>query len=178
MKSPVVHFAVAVVVACIAAGVYYGWYAAVSRKSAYAAELEQQIMTASAEASRIAAARMALAEISGDEKTIQSYFVSDTDVVTFIGALESLGSATGSVVRVLSVSPAGTPARPALHVALTINGTFDAVMRTVGAVEYVPYAVSITTMAVGQDAANKWHADLNLTVGSLSKGASGQTKKP
>ena len=169
MKSPSIHFALTLVVAIVASGMYYGWYATVSRKSEDSARLEQQIGTASANSNRVAAARSALAEISGDENMMRSYFVSDADVVSFISDLESLGSVSNAVVRVLSVSTAGTTARPTLRIALTITGTFNAVMRTIGAVEYVPYAISVSALAIGQDAANMWHADLNVTVGSISK---------
>ncbi len=176
MKSPSIHFLLTIVV-CLATVAAYGfWYSVVSSKSAEVAGLQDQITTESENVSRIASARVALAEIAGDEKAIQGYFVSEADVVSFINDLEQRGFAEKATVHVLSVSQGGSPSRPALLVALTIKGTFDSVMRTVGDIEYAPYALSITSLSVGNDGKNVWHADLNVTVGSVSQAPAAGTK--
>lgn len=176
MKSPSIHFILALII-CLATAAGYGvWYTIVSNKSNDVANLQNQITTESDTISRIASARVALAEIAGDEKAIQGYFVSETDVVAFINDLEQRGLAEKATVSVLSVSAGGPPARPTLLVALTIKGTFDSVMRAVGVIEYAPYAISISSLSVGEDAANAWHADVNLTVGSVAQAAAAGTK--
>lgn len=71
-------------------------------------------------------------------------------------------------MSVLSVSTSGTVAQPTLAFTLTVKGTFDAVMRTVGSIEYAPYDLSITALTIAQDDKNSWHADLKLSVGSVS----------
>ncbi len=176
MKSPSLHLALALAVCLVTIAGYGFWYSAVSSKSAEVAGLQDQITTESENLSRIASARVALAEIAGDEKTIQGYFVSEADVVSFINDLEQRGLAEKAVVHVLSVSKGGSAAHPALLVALTIKGTFDSVMRTVGDIEYAPYALSISSLSVGKDDKNAWHADLNVTVGSVSQTPAAGTK--
>ncbi|HUY05545.1 MAG TPA: hypothetical protein VMV62_02420 [Candidatus Paceibacterota bacterium] len=175
MNAPRTHFLIALAVAAAALAGYGVWYAAVSAKSAEVADIQGQIDAATENASRIAAARAALAEVAGDEAKVQAYFVSEAGIVAFINSLESLGLSQKAAVSVLSVSAAGTPARPTLQLSLSVKGAFDAVMRTVGAIEYAPYDLSISTLSVGQDAKNSWHADLSLTVGSTPPAAATST---
>lgn len=172
MKSPLVHAILACSV-CIAMITGYGvWYAIVEAKSIVVADMENQISTKTETANRIASARASLAEISGDEDNLRNYFVPETGVVAFINNLEAQGKTLGATVRVLSVSTSGVSTQSALAFTLTLKGTFDAVMRTIGAIEYAPYDLSISTFSLGQDDKNSWHATLDLLVGSVSASAS------
>ncbi len=167
MKSSFMQLAIAFAV-CVTAFATYGFlYAAVSAKSVAVAHLESEIATAIEATSRAASMRAALAKIMSDEAIMQSYFVPEIGVVTFINDLEARGRLQGTVVNVLSVSAGGEMKQPTLMLALTINGTFDAMMRTVGAIEYAPYALSILGLSLGQDGKDGWRADLKLRVGSL-----------
>ncbi len=169
MKSPTFHLIVWLLI-CGATFVGYGfWYAAVTHESVVVADVQNQINTKTQTATRIAAARTALAEISGDESLVQSYFVPETGVVSFIDMLESLASAQKADLKVLSVSTGGTAQLSNLTLLLTvsIDGTFDAVMRTIGAIEYTPYDLSLSALSVTKDAKNVWHADMGLVVGSV-----------
>lgn len=155
---------------CIAAISGYGfWYAAVGAKSVAVSDLDSQILAKTETASRIASARTSLAQIAGDEANIQNYFVPETGVVTFIDSLQAKGKALGATVDVLSVSSTGSkPAASSLAFSLAISGTFDSVMRTVGAIEYAPYALTISELSVTKAAKNGWRANMNLLVGSVS----------
>jgi|CXWL01.1.fsa_nt_gi hypothetical protein len=165
MKSPLYHGLLALIVS-IGVSIGYGvWYGTVSSKSSEVLQLQGKIVASSANASRMATARIAFAQISGDEAKVQSYFVSEDSIVSFITDLQSRGLSHKVVVKVLSVSK-GTSSQSTLVLALSLSGTFDAVMRTLGTIEYAPYAISITTLSVQQDTQNSWHADLNLAVGS------------
>lgn len=167
MKSPFSHL-VTISVLCIVAFIGYGvLYAALSAKSASVAALENSIATKTETVKRIAATRATLAGIATDETVIQNYFVPETGVVSFIDALETHGKEQGALVSVLSVSKSGATEQPALTLAVTIKGTFDAVMRTAGAIEFMPYDLVITSFEVSQDAKDAWHADMKLLVGSL-----------
>ena len=167
MKSSLIQLIFAFVV-CAAAFAGYGiWYGAVSNKSAAVTALQSQIDTKTRVANRMATTRSALAEIVGDEAVVQNYFISETGVVAFINGLEALGRANGATaVSVLSVSTDGAPARQTFKFTLSIKGKFDAVMRTVGAIEYAPYAISISSLSIGKNAKNDWHADIAFIVGS------------
>ena len=167
MKSSLLHF-VTVLFVCVAVFFGYGlWYTVIANKSASVANLQDQIDIKAETATHAALTRAAMAEISGDENTVQSYFVPKTSVVAFINYLETQGQAQKSTVNVLSVSTGTAGKQQVLILSLTIKGTFDAVMRTIGTIEYAPYDISISTLSLGKDDKNSWHANLGLIVGSV-----------
>jgi len=168
MKSPLAHLFSALVI-CGSALVGYGvWYVAISSESAVAADLQNWIDMKTESAGRIASARAAMVEIAADETIVRNYFVPEADVVAFINDLETRGRSQGATVNVLSVSKGAESVRPTLLFSLAVRGTFDAVMRTVGAIEYAPYDLSVSGLSLGQDAKDTWHADIRLLVGSVS----------
>ncbi len=176
MKITIFHLTVWVSL-CTAALVGYGfWYAAVANESTTVAGLQNQIDTKTETASRIASARTALAEIAGDESVVQSYFVPDTAVVPFIDDLQVRARAQNATMKVLSVSVGTDVAEPTLILSLTITGTFDAVMRTVGAVEYAPYDLSLSKLSLGKSDKNIWSASTELIVGSVPASTATSTK--
>lgn len=166
MKSPFAHFVFALLIAVLASRWFGVWYATVSNMSAVAAQVQNQIAGANENVQRIASARAALTEIAGDEASVRDHFVAEENVVTFVNDLEARGHAQGVTVSAQSISKNTTSSGPVLLVALSLEGTFDAVMRTIGAIEYAPYAVSVSALSVEQGAADAWHANLNLVVGS------------
>lgn len=176
MKSPITHFILTLVVGLGVVAGYCSLYATVSYKSSVVANVESQIIAANNTVSRTASARVALAEVSSDESQIRSYFVPQTDVVTFINSIEALGLANESLVKVLSVSTSGNSSSPTLIISMAVTGAFDAVMRTVGAIEYAPYAISVSTLSVGQDQSNSWHANLTIIIGSIAQATTTSSK--
>ena len=88
-------------------------------------------------------------------------------MVAFIDTLEGRGRSLGATVNVLSVSTGGDSAHPTLELTLSIKGSFDAVMRTVGSIEYAPYAISISSLLVGKDVKESWMANLKMRVASV-----------
>ena len=167
MKSTLTNFISALFI-CIVVFVGYGvWYATIASKSTAVANLQNQITTTTENASRAASTRAAFAEIADNETTVQNYFISETGVVLFIDDLETRGRSQGTTINVLSVSTGGTLKQPVFVFSLTVRGTFDAVMRTVGIIEYAPYDISISSLSLNQEAQNAWRADLQLVVGSV-----------
>jgi len=168
MKSYIFHFVITIVACAAILTGYSFWYAVIAEKSASVANLQSQIDTKTETARRIASARAMITEIEGDEAIVQSYFVPKTGVVTFIDNLETQGREQGTAVNVLSVSTGTDGSQPTLTLSITVNGTFDAVMRTIGAIEYSPYDLSFSTLSIGQDEKNSWTANLGLVVGSVN----------
>jgi len=168
MKLHFFHLGLAVAISIIAFVCYGFWYNTISNKSADVANLKSQIDSKTETLKRVASARSALAQISGAQASLKNYFVPETGVVSFIDNLETHGKSFGSYVSVLSVSAGSNSVQPTLTFAVSIKGTFDAVMRTVGAIEYLPYDLSISQLSLVQDEKKTWHADLNLIVGSIS----------
>lgn len=178
MKSPLTHFILALIGSLSVAAWYVSWYSTVSQKSSDVVNLQNQITAASDNMSRIASTRATLAQIADDEADIQNYFVSDANIVSFINELEALGSEEGAVVSVVSVSKGGSRTLPKLLLTLSVDGTFDAVMRTVGAVEYAPYAISVSMLSVARGVKGGWHADFHITVDSLPAATATSTTQP
>lgn len=167
MKSSFAHLVIAFVICVVGIVGYVLWYATVTERSTAVVELQNQIVAKTETANRITAVRSALAEISGDETAVRGYFVPETNVVSFINDLEARGLSQSSSVDVLSVSTGGTLTHPTLELTLTVKGTFDAVMRTVGTIEYAPYNLSIPQFSFGQDEKKSWRANFKLLVGSV-----------
>ena len=178
MKTNLIHLCIAITVLAAALVAYGFWYAAIAAESAAVANLESQIEAKLETASRIASARVALAEISGNEATVRSYFVSEKDVVTFIDDLEARARTQKASVTVLSVSTASENVHPVLTMTLRVAGTFEAVMRTVGLIEYAPYYLRVGSLSLGLDAKSEWHADLSIVVGSMPTSVDEGTGSP
>ena len=176
MKSPLTNVIIAGSV-CIVVMISYGaLYNYVVAESVTVANIERQIIAKTGTESRIASTRASLAEIANDETNIQSYFIPETGVVSFIDTLQTQARALNATTSILSVSMSGVGSvQAALKTALTIKGTFDSVMRTIGAIEYMPYDLSISALSLEQDTKNMWHANLNLVVGSISVGIATST---
>ncbi len=170
MRSPLFHLSVWILI-CATTLIGYGfWYATVANKSVTVANLQNQINTKANTSMHVAAARAALVEIAGDESLVQGYFVSEMEVVSFIDNLEALARTQTAVLKVLSVSTGGTAAQSNLVLlfSISVDGSFDAVMRTIGAIEYAPYDISVSELSMEKYGKDAWHADLKLIIGSMS----------
>lgn len=167
MKTPLLH----ILIACsVLVAVFIGqgfWYSIVAKKSSAVAALQGQINEKSEAAGRIASSRAELAKIANDEITVRSYFISENDIVAFIDGLQERGLSQRTIVKVLSVSAGGTNVRQTLSLAVTVTGAFDAVMRTIGSIEYSPYDLSISKLSVMKSDKKTWLANLELIVGSI-----------
>lgn len=175
MNSSLTRLLVALTVCAITIIGYGFWYAAIEAKSAAVSQLKSQVAAKDENAKRIASARASLAEIAGSEAVIQNYFVPETGVVAFINNLEAQGRKQGTTVSVLSVSTSAEGAPLTLSFDLTITGTFDAVMRTIGVIEYAPYDLSLSALSLTHDDKNSWHANLTILVGSAPAAAAPTT---
>lgn len=174
MKSPLAHLSAALAVFAFSLAGYWFWYAAVAERSAAAVALQNSIDESASAASRAALARATLAGLESDEALLRRYFVSETGIVAFINGLEALGNEIGkTTISVLSVSTAAGPAaRPAFKLSLLVSGTFDGVMRSVGAIEYLPYDVSISSLSATKNDKNSWQANLVFLVGAATSSPS------
>jgi hypothetical protein len=174
MKSPYLHLVIWVLICVAAIAGYWTWYNSVATESVEAANLQTQTVNAA----DLVADRTTLAELSGDQTTVEGYFVPETGMVSFVTYLQGLAQAESANMKVLSVSTSGTIEQSNFEFVLSINitGTFDSVMRTIGAVEYAPYDLTVSNLSMTQSARNEWQANLELNVGSVS--ASTHTTNP
>lgn len=147
MKAPAIQLAVSVIALIVAAGAYAFGYFLVSGQKQEAAGLAAAIVAKEAEQARGASARTRLAEVAADEEFLASRFVADADIVSFLEELEGAGDAYGATVNVASVE-GGAAHEGRISLSLSIHGSFDGVMRTLGAIEYGRYAVAPRDVSV------------------------------
>lgn len=167
MRSPLTQFILTILVGT-GVLVWYGvWRAEFLEKGDEVAHLQGQIAEVSATMDHISSARAAVAEIAGDEAMVKGYFVSENSIASFINGLEARGSAQKAVVTVQSVSTGSSPAHPTLAFSISVKGTFNAVLHTIGSIEYAPYAISTSSFSMRRDDKDAWSADLNLVVGTI-----------
>ncbi|MBU1292445.1 hypothetical protein KJ819_00050 [Patescibacteria group bacterium] len=140
-----VHLSVALLLFIGLVSAYGFWYSLVGKASAQAAVLSEEIHQKSLESGRVAAARRALTVLAEDEAQVQKYLISENSVVPFLESLENTGKALGASVSVASVSAETSTTRPHLKLSLKITGSFDSVLRTLGAIEYGAYDSQLLT---------------------------------
>ncbi len=152
---------------------YAFWYGALGALSFEVAALSSEVTAKNQSAAQALVAEDELAKLSAEENIIHGYFVSTADIVSFLEGLQTLGSFAGAKVSVVSVSANPSP-RPHLDLALKVSGSFDAVMRAVGAIEYSAHDIQVTTLTLDTVTSldpkipSGWAAALVLQVGTAS----------
>ncbi len=180
MSRTLLNFGIALAI-FVASGTSYALsYGAVSTQSAHAADLAAQIAAKKSSLTRIASTKATVNSLQSEELAMQQYFVSENTIVNFIGALQGEGQKLGAAVTVDSVSANTQGARPTLTLSLTVDGTFDAVLRTVGAIEHAPYDITDSNFSLQNRGKGAWEARFTIVVGSIPGGvsASGSSANP
>lgn len=170
MRSPFTHLVIAGLLVLGAFGGYAYANHALGMASAKSAELLTIIAEKreAKDANRDAALKLSQANM--EREAIRNYFVSPTEIVSFLEDLEATGRTLGAEVEVVSVTEKPTP-RPHLAIALRIEGSFASVLRSVGAIEYSAHDITVTTLTLDEykspeeTVASSWTAAMNLTVG-------------
>jgi len=169
-RSSFTDLIIALALTAAVLGAYLYWYAALTEASAEAALLASRIAEKSGDASRIAAAKTILATLSSEEAAMREYFVSTEDIVSFLEGLEATGKKSGARASVVSVSAGVTDSRDHILIAVKINGGFDAVLRTLGVIEYSPHDIVVTNLSFNAvpDAKSEWEAVTTFAIGTRS----------
>lgn len=164
MSRSLIHLFVALGVLAGAVGVYGFWLYQVKQEAAASLALQSQI-DATIEAAVVAAETGdALAELAGDEAVIEGYRIRLDGIVAFLERIEGTGRTLGSSVEVVAV--ADKPSADG-RIALTVRvlGSFDAVMRTLGAIEYGPYDIRVENLTFDTPTTSgAWTAAVALSV--------------
>ncbi len=167
MKKPLFQIIFAAVLLVLVIAAYGIWFVMVDSENAKARSLSQEIETKSQDASRIAEAKAALAALAVNEESVSTHFVSANEVVPFLGGIEATGAALKSKVNVVSVGAAPAEAGQGhLNLSVQITGTFDSVLRTLGALEYAPYDIHITNLTLDTSGPGAWSAAASFSVGT------------
>jgi hypothetical protein len=123
-----------------------------------------------------------VAEIKSLQDSIDSHFVDPNNVDTFANYVEGIGSNFGSDTSVTRIEiPPKT--ENTIIFGLSINGTFNNVMKTISYLENIPYRINITQVYLNKVAGQRvqvtpgkdksqgvstWQADLSFNVLSLN----------
>jgi hypothetical protein len=126
-----------------------------------AVALATEIETKTRQHERAGSNRAALSEVEAEEALIMSHFVPQEDIVSYLETLEETGAAFGARVSVLSVGDPASDGKIALSV--SINGSFDAVMRTVGVIEHGQKASVVHSLTLDGNGEGAWSAALTFT---------------
>ncbi len=171
-RASLIQLVIALIVFVAAVGAYGFWYSLVGKASVEAATLSKEIYTKSQDSARVAAAKVALESLAEDEAAMRAYLVREQDIVPFLSTLEDTGVSLGSKVEVASVSADSKGERSHIQLSLKITGSFDAVLRTLGAIEYGPYdsaIQSVTFDTVPSEGTAAWTAAATFLLGTQSE---------
>jgi hypothetical protein len=171
IRRTLIELVIALLVLAGVLGAYAFWYGAVGDASAEAAALSKEIRAKGIESSRVADEKDALTLLAADEASMRAYFVRQEEIVPFLSMLEKKGAALGAKLEVASVSEDATGGRNRILLSLKITGSFDAVLRTLGAIEYGPYDSSVSNVTFDTSSAEDGVPAVWTAVGTFAIGA-------
>ncbi|HEX8591618.1 MAG TPA: hypothetical protein VF696_02640 [Candidatus Paceibacterota bacterium] len=169
IRRPLSDILGAALVFIAALGGYIIWYGTVTGEVEKAAALSQELGAHGEADSRAALARKELLELGQKEADVYGHLVATDDIVPFLESLEATGERLGTKVEVASVANSpGTPLNT-LTLSLRITGDFNAVMRTLGAIEYQTYDTVLTnlTLDTPPGSSAQWSAAATFAVGVM-----------
>ena len=181
-RTPYAHIALATVLFLLALGAYVSWFNHVRGKAAEASQVVQEVKTLGDAGGRSASIRRVLEDLERQEAETYGHFVSDETIVTYLEEVEATGENLGSAVEVVSVgnAPAQNGSGARLQVALRISGSFDAVMRTLGAIEYQAYDTVLSSLTLDTPPADDsgWTAAATFLIGTMPVAGAATTTQP
>lgn len=176
MRTQYIHLAVACLIFGLSVGLVAAGMGLISAKRTRAKDLATEVTTKQLETQRVAAAKEALPALAADEQAINQYFVKSDDIVPFLEKLQVAGKTEGAVVQVLSVTGGQAGTQNRISLSLNISGSFEAVMRTIGSIEYGPYDIALTNVTLDSRGAPEkgttqtWTAAAVFTIGTQPVG--------
>ena len=136
-------------------------YKELARIRTLSLEATEEIARQAAQDERAARVRTRLEQLSHDEELIKSHLVAVDDVVAFLQHIEEVATVNNATLEVVSVS--NTAPEGHIDIAVKVDGTFASVMRTLGALEYDSYALSLTSVSLNQRDEDAWQATGTMT---------------
>ena len=135
-----------------------------------------------AEIAKAAALKNATQALGTSEEVISSHLLQKENIVPFLTSFETAGNPVGATGHVVSVSEEKIATHPKVSVSILINGSFDAVMRTVGILENSPYDSELTGLTLDSGGpivkgVQQWSGAAVFSVG-LERQATTTAKKP
>lgn len=166
MNRVLTHLVIALVFLALSIAAYVFAFLAIEKTRDQIAEVSGKTVALVEDQERIKEAQGALAALSQNESRITGYFLNEKEIVSFLEEVESAGEALGADVTVVAVNNERNATPPRVSVALRITGSFDAVMRTIGVIEYQSYDGIITTITMDDQGSGVWGASITYSVGT------------
>jgi len=119
-----------------------------------------------------------ISETEETRKSIESYFVNTSEIDSFVGYLENIGTLTNTDLKVGSVVPS-TVTKNTLNISVSSEGDFPNVFRTLKLLENSPYNIQIQQVFLNQrlqtsteevkgviktKETSLWHIDISFSV--------------
>lgn len=170
-KKSFIHTLIAGAILLVALIAYVLWFLTVDGLGKEVSQIESEIVTRANESDRVMEARTALSALATNESRLRGYFVNTDEVVSFLERVTATGRAVGAEVDVVHVqAETETASRGRMTLALRITGSFDAVVRTIGAIENGPFDSALTNVSLdakpsltgGEDT---WTASATFAIG-------------
>lgn len=170
-KQALISLGISFLLLAGALGAYAFWYLMVSAASTKVATLENTLAVKVDESAQILSARRTLAALQAENIIFENYFVNEEDIVPFLEVLEGAGNELGATVEVVSVSKEGGPEGTRLSVAVSIEGSFEGVMKTLGVIEHGPFDITTSGLTLshlpgGEETPPRWSASVTFSVGT------------
>jgi hypothetical protein len=151
-------------------GMFYGVVSALSGEvAALRAEIAVRNVVSNSTTAPVDSAALIAAK-----QQVASFFVDPDNIADFLGGLQSIGTTTGARVAVVSVAE-DKKSNGRLTVTLQAVGSFDAAMRTVGAIEYSPYDLTVSNLVLSTQSKSDdkavlaaWTASMTVSVGTVT----------
>jgi hypothetical protein len=86
--------------------------------------------------------------VSKISTAINQHFLKSSEVPSFLSSLEEIGGRTGSIININSVDESGSGNDSSLNLAISANGSYQAIYRTLIELENLPYLSSITNLSL------------------------------
>jgi hypothetical protein len=164
-KSLLTHLGVAILFAVVSILAYAWWQNTVAQTLTEATEVTAKAKAIEQELSEITHAKQEVASLEENEEFVRARFLPLEDIVLFLEELEETGQKYGATVSVVSVGDGKTGNR--VSVALSAQGSFNAVMKTIGAIEYGSYASAVKSLALDGGGEGNWNASFILEVEAI-----------
>lgn len=168
-RTLIIQASLAAAFLCIALGVVIFGFLSISKGAKSIDILAATVSEKRQETLRIALAKAALPKLAESEATLDAHIVRAEDIVTYLGELERQGKSQGATVEVVSVSPEQNTTQARIALSIKCTGSFDAVERTLGMIEYGTYDAVVSNVTLETSSAEKgktpvWTAFIVLSV--------------
>ncbi len=145
MKSARIHIVIAALLLIALIAAYVGAYLLISGKTTEVRSLAEELAVKERAGAKNAAARDEAATLAESEAYVAGALLATGDAVAFLERLERTGKAYGATVSVASVDDSAKGSGM-ISVALSISGSFDAVMHTLSAIEHEKPATAVKSV--------------------------------